>query len=140
MELKKINETVCVSGQISPGDCARLKQAGFVTIVNNRPDGEVADQPAGAEIEAAAKAVGLRYHFVPMGREGVTQEMIEATRAALTEGDGKILCYCRTGTRSTTLWALSQAGALPADDIIAAAASAGYDLTHLSAHLTGNTD
>jgi uncharacterized protein (TIGR01244 family) len=140
MELKEINDTVCVSGQIEPGDLKKIKQAGFVAIVNNRPDNEVPGQPTGAEIEAAAKAIGLAYYHVPMGREGVTPEMIAATRSALQTSDGKVLCYCRTGTRSTTLWALSQAGALPADDIIAAAASAGYDLTHLGAHLTGDTD
>jgi sulfide:quinone oxidoreductase len=63
-------------------------------------------------------------------------EMVEATRDALDESAGPVLCYCRSGTRSTTLWALSQAGRLPADEIISAAANAGYDVSHLAAHLS----
>lgn len=135
MELKRINDHVSVSGQIQPEEVAELKGEGFVAIVNNRPDGEAADQPSGAQIAAAAEAAGIDYHFIPMGRAGVDQEMIDNTRAALDGARGPVLCYCRTGTRSTTLWALAQAGRMPADDIIAAAANAGYDISHLAGHL-----
>lgn len=135
MDLKKINERVSVSGQIATADLAAIREAGFVAIVNNRPDGEAPDQPSGADIEAAARAEGLAYQAIPVGRDGVSQQMIEATRKVLSESGGPVLCYCRSGTRSTTLWALSQAGSLSADAIISAAAAAGYDLNHLSAHL-----
>ena len=135
MELKRINERVSVAGQIWPGEVAVLKQQGFVAIVNNRPDGEAPDQPSNADIAAAAEAAGLVYHFIPMGRSGVSAQMIENTRSALEAADGPVLCFCRTGTRSTTLWALSQAGTLDAGEIIAAAANAGYDISHLAGHL-----
>src|SRR5690606_23557771 len=113
----------------------KLKAAGFVTVVNNRPDGEAPDQPTSAEIEAAAKAVGLTYHAIPMGREGVTPEMVERTRAAFDESEGPVFAFCRSGTRSTTLWALSQAGRLDPDLILSQATGAGYDMSHLAAHL-----
>lgn len=132
MELKRINDQVSVAGQITPSDIDAIKAAGFVTIVNNRPDGEAPDQPANAEVEVAAKAAGLTYHFIPMGREGVSPEMVENTRAALEGSAGPVLCFCRTGTRSTTLWALSQAGKMDAREIITAAANAGYDMSHLA--------
>jgi uncharacterized protein (TIGR01244 family) len=136
LELKRINDRVCVSPQIRPEDMPALKAAGFTTIVNNRPDGEAADQPTGAEIKAAAEAAGLTYHEIPLGRQGVSSGMVEATREVLDESDGPVLCYCRSGTRSTTLWALSQAGRMPADEIIAAAGKAGYDVSHLAGHLS----
>lgn len=136
MDVKRINDSVSVSGQISVEDVAAIKDAGFVSIVNNRPDGEAPDQPDHATIESAAKAAGLTYHFIPMGREGVSPEMVENTRAALDEAGGPVFCYCRTGTRSTTLWALSQAGRQPADEIVKAAANAGYDMSHLTGHLS----
>lgn len=136
MELKRINDHVSVAGQIAPEDIAEIKAAGFTTIVNNRPDGEAPDQPTGAEIEAAAKAAGLAYFFIPMGRDGVSPEMVQNTLAALEGSDGPVLCFCRTGTRSTTLWALSQAGKRDADEIISAAANAGYDMSHLAGHLS----
>jgi len=135
LEIKRINDQVSVSGQITPEDIAAIKAAGFTAIVNNRPDGEAPDQPTNAEVEAAAHEAGLTFHFIPMGREGVSPEMVEKTRAALDGAEGPVLCYCRTGTRSTTLWALSQAGRQPANDIVAAAANAGYDMSHLSGHL-----
>ena len=136
MELKRINDTVSVSPQISVADIAALKAAGFTTIVNNRPDGESPDQPSGAEIEAAAKAAGLAYIAIPLGREGVSPDLVDATKAALEGSSGPVLAYCRSGTRSTTLWALSQAGKLPATEIISAAANAGYDMSHLAGHLS----
>ena len=136
MELKRINEHISVSPQISPADVAAIKAAGFVAIVNNRPDGEAPDQPSSDTIEKAAQAAGLAYHFIPLGREGVSPDMVERTKSVLEGSSGPVFCYCRSGTRSTTLWALSQAGKMPATDIIAAAQRAGYDMSHLMGHLS----
>lgn len=136
MELKRINQHVSVSPQISPEDVAAIKAAGFVAIVNNRPDGEAPDQPPSAVIEKAAHEAGLAYHHIPLGREGVSPQMVEQTKSVLEGSAGPVFCYCRSGTRSTTLWALSQAGKQPATDIISAAANAGYDVSHLAGHLS----
>ncbi|MBJ6987703.1 MULTISPECIES: TIGR01244 family sulfur transferase [unclassified Devosia] len=136
MELKRINDHVSVSGQIQPEDVTTLKSLGFTTIINNRPDGESPDQPAGAEIEAAANAAGLTYVSIPLGRDGVSPELIENTKSALEGSEGKVFCFCRSGTRSTTLWALSRAGEEPAEEIIAQAAEAGYDMSHLAGYLS----
>ncbi|HVY51081.1 MAG TPA: TIGR01244 family sulfur transferase [Devosia sp.] len=136
MDVKRINDKVSVSPQISPDDISALKAMGFTTIINNRPDGEAPDQPAAAAIQAAAEAAGLGYHFIPLGRDGVSPEMIEATREALDGSAGPVLAFCRSGTRSTTLWALSQAGKLPAGQIVEAAAHAGYDMSHLLGYLS----
>lgn len=136
MNQKRINDRVSVSPQIQLDDVAAIKAAGFTTIINNRPDGESSDQPDGAEIQAAAEAAGLTYVAIPLGREGVSLEMVEKTREVLEGSTGPVFCYCRSGTRSTTLWALSQAGEMPADEIIAAAGAAGYDVSHLAGHLS----
>lgn len=135
LETKRINDQVSVAGQITAADVPALKEAGFTTIINNRPDAESPEQPSGGEIAAAAQAAGLAYHHIPLGREGVSPDMVTKTRAVLEGSDGAVLAYCRSGTRSTTLWALSQAGTRPATEIISAAASAGYDISHLSGHL-----
>jgi uncharacterized protein (TIGR01244 family) len=135
LDVKRINDHISVSGQISPEDIATLKAEGFTTIINNRPDGEAPDQPAAAEVEAAARAAGLAYHHIPLGRDGVTAEMVEKTKAALEASEGPVFAFCRSGTRSTTLWALSQAGEMDAGEIIGQAAHAGYDMSHLAGHL-----
>ena len=135
MELKRINQHVTVSPQISPEDVSAIKAAGFVAIINNRPDGESPDQPSSDQIQKAAQAAGLVYHYIPLGRDGVSPDMVERTKSALEGSEGPVFCYCRSGTRSTTLWALSQAGKMPAGEIIAEAAAAGYDMSHLAGHL-----
>jgi len=135
LDIKRIDERVSVSPQIDVEDVARLKAAGFVAIINNRPDGEDATQPPGAVIAEAAAAAGLRYFAIPLGRDGVRDELIEATRQALDSIDGPVLAYCRSGTRSTTLWALSQTGREATEDVIGKAAGAGYDISHLRGHL-----
>ncbi|MDP1732513.1 MAG: TIGR01244 family sulfur transferase [Devosia sp.] len=133
--MKRINDRMSVSPQIGPGDVAAIKAAGFAAIINNRPDGEAPDQPAGEAIREAAEAAGLAYHDIPLGREGVSPDMVEKTKAVLEGSAGPVFAYCRSGTRSTTLWALSQAGRMPASEIISAAANAGYDVSHLAGHL-----
>jgi len=135
LELKRINQHVTVSPQISPEDVPAIKAAGFVAIINNRPDGEAPDQPSSDTIQKAAQAAGLVYHYIPLGREGVSPDMVERTKSALEGSEGPVFCYCRSGTRSTTLWALSEAGKKPASEIIAEAAGAGYDMSHLAGHL-----
>jgi uncharacterized protein (TIGR01244 family) len=136
LDVKRINDQVSVSPQIGPDDLPALKAAGFTTIVNNRPDGESPDQPSSATMQAAAEALGLGYHYIPLGREGVSAQMVEDEAAALEGSAGPVFCYCRSGTRSTTLWALSQAGKMPAQEIVDAAAHAGYDVSHLLGHLS----
>ena len=136
LELKRINDDVSVAPQISPDDMPAIKAAGFATVINNRPDGEAFDQPSNAVMKAAAEAAGLAYHFIPLGRDGVSPDLIEEERAALEGSNGPVLAYCRSGTRSTTLWALSQAGKMPAQEIVAQAAHAGYEMSHLLGYLS----
>ena len=117
-------------GQIEPQQVDKIAAQGFKTIINNRPEGEEIGQPDGAEIEAAAKAAGLHYIAIPVTHAGFSTPQVDAMRAALDENEGgKTLAFCRSGTRSTLLWALAEAkdGKDP-DDIAEAAAAAGYDV------------
>jgi len=136
LDVKRINDHVSVSPQISPADFPALKALGFTAVINNRPDGESPDQPSSATMQAAAEQAGLSYHFIPLGRDGVSPQLVDAETEALEGSAGPVLAFCRSGTRSTTLWALSQAGKMQANEIVAAAAHAGYDMSHLLGHLS----
>ncbi len=129
----RITDNVSVAPQITPGDCALARAQGFVAIVNNRPDGEAPGQPHCAEIRAAATAAGLRYAAIPIDHRGFSLPQVEAMAAELDAADGPVLAFCRSGTRSTNLWALAEAkrGGDP-DAIIAAADAAGYDVEGLA--------
>jgi len=131
MSFRTLDERTLVAGQIGPGDIAAAAAAGVTLIVNNRPDGEEPGQPATAEIEAAARAAGLAYRHLPIAG-GIAPGEAEAMAALLDEADGKALLFCRSGTRSTYLWALARAkqGADGAA-ILARAEAAGYDLSPL---------
>jgi uncharacterized protein (TIGR01244 family) len=120
-----------VAGQIRPDDMAEIAARGITLIVNNRPDFEEPGQPLAAEIAAAAQAAGLAYRDLPIAG-GIAPAQAEALAEALEAAGGKTLLFCRSGTRSTYLWALARArrGA-DAATLIGQAAAAGYDLTAL---------
>jgi uncharacterized protein (TIGR01244 family) len=123
----RLDAKTLVAGQIRPGELTGLKAAGVAGIVNNRPDGEEPGQPTSQEMEAAAKAAGLRYRHIPVAG-GFSQAQVEAMAEALGE-EGELLAFCRSGTRSTFLWALARsAQGVPAEELAEAAAAAGYDL------------
>lgn len=127
---RKIDEKTYASPQIGIAEVAYAKALGIGLIVNNRPEGEADDQTPGAEIERAAREAGMDYIAIPVSHAGFSIPQVEAMQQALTSaGDAPVLAYCRSGTRSTLLWALAQArsGANP-DDIAAKAAGAGYDI------------
>ena len=107
----------------------RLRRRFVTLIVNNRPDGEAPGQPDGETIEAAARAAGIDYVAIPVDSSGFDDARIAAMQAALDNAEGKVLAYCRTGTRSTLLWALAEArGGRDPAAIERAANAAGYDL------------
>ena len=126
--LRRIDERILVAGQIRPDDMEALKAGGIGMIVNNRPDDEEAGQPSSAEMEAAARAAGIAYRHIPIA-SGFSASQIEAMRDALDNADGQVLAFCRSGTRSTFLWALVRArDGDTAEELMRKAAAAGYDL------------
>lgn len=128
MDPKRISDALSVSPQILAGDMKAIADQGFRSIICNRPDGEGADQPTFEEIEAAAKKVGLQARYLPIVAGKVEDNDAQEFGGALRELPGPVLAYCRTGTRSATLWSLSQAAVLPMADILSATKAAGYDM------------
>jgi len=129
-DFRQLSDAIFASPQISLADIEAAKAAGISTIVNNRPDGEDPSAPQGEDIAAAAEAAGLDYVAIPIGHSGFSEPQIDQMIEAMEKADGSILAYCRSGTRSTLLWALAQAKAGEEPDIIAKAAmAAGYDVS-----------
>ncbi|WP_416909257.1 MAG: TIGR01244 family sulfur transferase [Polymorphobacter sp.] len=131
-----LSPTVSVSPQIAPEDCSSLAAQGFTTIINNRPDDEAPGQPSGAMIEAAARASGMGYVAIPIDHNGFGPDQVVAMVDAIAAAPGPVLAYCRSGTRSTHLWALAEAscGTDPMS-LIEAAAAAGYDIAMMAGTL-----
>ena len=129
-DFRRLSDTVLASPQISLEDIAAAKEQGITLIVNNRPDGEDAFAPQSAEIEAAAQEVGIAFRSIPITHAGFSAPQVAAMVDALDKAGGAVLAYCRSGTRSTLLWALaqSQLGRDP-EAISSAAREAGYDVS-----------
>jgi uncharacterized protein (TIGR01244 family) len=132
-----LDERTEVAGQIRAEQIPALAAAGVSLIVNNRPDREEPGQPAGAEIEEAARAAGLGYRHIPISGGFNMDDVLAMAQAIDDAGEGKLLAFCKSGTRSTFLWALarSERGA-EAEELIATAAAAGYDLSPIAAYLS----
>ena len=105
--MRQLDDKTSISGQILPHQVAELAQQGITMLVNNRPDGEEPGQPLGAEIEEAAEAAGIEYRSVPIIR-GIGPADAEAMRDAMSASRGKLLAFCRAGTRSSLAWALAK--------------------------------
>jgi uncharacterized protein (TIGR01244 family) len=139
---RKIDDHFLAAPQIAVSDIADAKALGITIIINNRPDGEEPSAPQGAEIAAAARAAGLDYVAIPVTHAGFSGPQVAAMAVALENATGPVLAYCRSGTRSTLLWALArtQMGEGKAS-LQAKAAGGGYDLSaidHLIDVVAGN--
>ena len=126
--IRQLDDKTLVSGQIAPEDMPDLARQRVTLIVNNRPDFEEPGQPLAADIEQAAASAGIAYRFVPIIR-GIGPADVECMQEALRDaGDGKLLAFCRSGSRSALALALAlrEEGAAR-DEIEQRLAAAGFD-------------
>ncbi|HBG98654.1 MAG TPA: TIGR01244 family phosphatase [Rhodobacteraceae bacterium] len=144
MEIRPISPHYAASPQLQPADIARAAEAGYKTVVCNRPDDEGEGQPKAAAMAAAARAAGVDFRFLPIKPGSISRDAMAAFNDILATAKGPILGYCRTGNRSATLWALSKAPLLSPDAICAATRAAGFDLAamrpRLEAAFAGDAD
>ncbi|ESY66538.1 TIGR01244 family sulfur transferase [Mesorhizobium opportunistum] len=108
MEYREISEDYSVSGQIQPEDAAAIKEAGFKSVICNRPDDEQPGQPSADTVKAAVEAAGLAFRYIPVISGQITAENVEDQAEALDELEGPVFAYCRSGARCTNLYGLIQ--------------------------------
>ncbi len=132
MEIHQLTSSLSVSPQLDAKDIQQLVDAGFKTVICNRPDQEGEDQPSSDEMRTACESLGIKWYYLPVNPKSLSDQQALQFGQLLDEAPSPVLAYCRTGTRCTKLWALSQAGKTDLEQIIASASSAGYDVTTLS--------
>ncbi len=133
-QLVSLGPGLSVTGRLDRSDLEALARAGVRTIINNRPDGEDPGQLPAAEARRIAELHGLTYHHIPMTAATLSRSDVDAFAAALRDAPAPLVAHCRSGTRSTLLWALSRMreGADPLA-LIAEAARHGIDIANLPA-------
>ena len=129
MDIKPVSEKLSLSEQLQLSDIATVAEQGYRSIICNRPDGEAADQPTFDEIKKTAEALGMDVRYQPVVPGQISDDDVEAFAHTMRELPKPTLAYCRTGTRSATLWSLSQANNLPISDILTSTQAAGYDMS-----------
>ena len=133
--IRQLDDKVMVSGQIAPHEVAGLAEQGVTMLVNNRPDGEEPGQPMAGDIEDAAAAAGIEYRFVPIIRGIGPADIEEMQKAIRATEQGKLLAFCRSGTRSALAVALAkrEEGA-SSEEVVQQLNQAGFDHSPI-AHL-----
>ena len=128
MNMKQLSKDISVSEQINLEDVKTIRDAGFKTIVCHRPDDEAGDYAHFDEIQALATEFGLSSIHQPVVSGKISNEDGQRFKNIMDSAAAPIFAYCRTGTRSTSLWALAKSNELTAAEILATSKSAGYDM------------
>ena len=139
MKLAILTPNLSALPQPVPADIGELADRGYRSIIGNRPDGEAPDQPTWNDVKAAALARGMEAIHIPVVASQIDEADIQAFRVALESLPKPIAAFCRTGTRSTLLWALANEASLTVDERIRIAAKEGYDLEPFRGLLEGAT-
>jgi sulfide:quinone oxidoreductase len=131
-DIRPITSNFSAAPQITEADFATIKAKGYTMVINNRPDGESSDQMSSARAAELARAHGLEYRHIPVSGMP-TQTALNDMVAALNEAKGPVLAHCRSGARSTNLWALAESarGGKTAAELVSSAANGGYDVSGL---------
>ncbi|HEX8839376.1 MAG TPA: TIGR01244 family sulfur transferase [Sphingomicrobium sp.] len=126
--IRQLDDKVMVSGQVAPHEIAGLAEQGITVLVNNRPDGEEPGQPLAGDIEAAASAAGITYHYVPIMR-GIGPADVQVMQQAMQQAEGgKLLAFCRSGTRSALAIGLAKReGGTSSEEVQRCLTDAGFD-------------
>jgi uncharacterized protein (TIGR01244 family) len=131
MDIRKITPDYAVSPQITPADLAVVKASGFTTVIDNRPDAEIASDLHEPLMRAAAEALGLTFVANPIIGGALTMANVTAQRAAMDAATGPVFAYCASGNRCSIVWALAEARNRPVDELVGLPARFGYQLDHL---------
>lgn len=126
LDIKNFTPSFSVSMQISVADLSEISKMGFKSVVNNRPDGEVSEQPSSVNIKNTCNEFGLEYAYLPVVAGTINKESVREFRQLLKSLPAPVLAFCRTGTRCSILWISSSENTQDLSQRIDCAASNGY--------------
>lgn len=135
MDIRALTPTYAVSPQIDPSDLPAIKAAGYTTVIDNRPDGEIPAHLHTPHMKAAAEALGLKFVANPVIGGALSMENVRLQAQVMAEASGPVFAYCASGNRCSVVWALMNAGKRSADDLIRTPAKYGYNLEPIRAQI-----
>lgn len=135
MNVLKIDDKLSISEQITEQDVKQLADLGVKTIICNRPDGEEPNQISCQAIKDAAEQNGIQFVHIPVSGRDIPMQSLNEFIACIEASNEKIHAYCRTGTRCSIFWGLSQARDMPAELVLEKAQAKGFNLTPVKTQL-----
>ena len=132
--MQQLFQGLLVAGQLQADDFKLAKEKGVAVIINNRPDDEQVGQLSSTEAKALCGELDIEYHYLPMENgKPLPDGLVEQVASIIDNAKGTVLAHCRSGMRSTILWALGKVsqGALTADEAFACANNAGINLSNV---------
>lgn len=135
MDIRALTPTYAVSPQIDPSDLPAIKAAGYTTVIDNRPDGEIPAHLHTPHMKAAAEALGLKFVANPVIGGALSMDNVRLQAQVMAEATGPVFAYCASGNRCSVVWALMNAGKRSADDLIRTPAKYGYNLEPIRAQI-----
>lgn len=128
MDIRALTDAYAVSPQIDIQDLAAIKEAGFTTVIDNRPDSEIPGHLSAEVMARAARALGLTFVINPLIPGSFTPDNIRIQAEACQGATGPVFAYCASGNRCSVIWAMMNAGKMPVNELIATPARFGYRL------------
>lgn len=110
MSIRQIDDTYAVAPQIDLDHLPELAAMGFKSVISNRPDGELPDQPSAADIRKAAKAAGLEFRHIPVVPGQINANHTAEFRKAMKEMPKPVLGFCRSGARASSIFEMAKSG------------------------------
>jgi uncharacterized protein (TIGR01244 family) len=132
--LMELAPGLTAAGALTRDHIEALAAAGTKVIINNRPDSEDPGQLDADEARRLCAAHGIAYHHIAFVNATLTAAHVDTMAAALKAANGPVVAHCRSGTRSTMVWALTRVreGEDPAA-LVALGARNGVDISGLPA-------
>lgn len=134
--MRELTPDYFVAPQIQPSDVATIAEAGIKCVICNRPDGENAQGMQAPDFRTLVEEAGMTFVDNPFDNTTFTQDTVTRQGEAIAAATGPVLAYCRSGMRSSIVWAYCNGATLSPDEILNAAATAGYQLDHMRPMLT----
>ncbi|SBS35675.1 Beta-lactamase hydrolase-like protein [Marinomonas aquimarina] len=129
--MKQITPNFYVAEQLTPSHMTSLAEAGIRHLICNRPDHEGEAQTDSAVLKASAEQQGMTFDFLPTAPGQFDAELVKQFAALMAGREGKTLAFCRTGTRSLSLWTLANPEHKSRDVLLSLAEHAGYNMSDL---------
>lgn len=135
MIIRQLTAQLAVADQLETHDLDAVHEAGFASVVCNRPDEEGEPHATADEMAKRAMELGMEFRYLPVNGANITDTDVDEHAALLTELPKPILTYCRSGARCAKLWALSESGKQDVNTIVETVDKTGLTVVDIAHRL-----